>query len=88
VNGLSFAKICCILTASKLTDAPQGRLTMRPQFFKVTSGDTFYMGKEGSECEAGRLYVGSVLCVAVANENRTLGGQRVGVVLFKIGPDG
>jgi len=61
---------------------------MRPQFFKVTSGDTFYKGKAGSECEAGRLYVGSVLCVAVANENRTLVGERVRVVLFKIGTDG
>jgi len=63
-------------------------VTMRPQFFKVISRDTFYMGKEGSESEAGRLYVGSVLCAAVASESRTLRGQRVRVVLFKIGTDG
>jgi hypothetical protein len=61
---------------------------MRPQSFKVISGDTFYMGKEGSESEAGRLHVGSVLWAAVANESRTLGGERVRVVLFKIGTDG
>ena len=58
------------------------------QFFKVISGATFYTGKEGAESEAGRLYVGSVLHTAVANENRTLEGQRVLVVLFKIGTDG
>jgi hypothetical protein len=58
------------------------------RFFKVISGATFYTGKEGAESEADRLCVGSVLHAAVANENRTLDGQRVPVVLFKIGTDG
>jgi hypothetical protein len=62
---------------------------MRPQFFKVISGDTFYMGKEGSESEAGSFYLGSVLVASVGGtERRTLGGERVRVVLFKIGTDG
>jgi hypothetical protein len=56
--------------------------------FKVISGATFYTGREGAESEAGRLHVGSVLQAAVANENRTLDGLRVPVVLFKIGSDG
>ena len=43
---------------------------MRLQFFKVISWDTFYMGKAGLESEAGTLYVGSILCAAVANELR------------------
>ncbi len=33
----------------------------RLQSFKVISGVTHYMGKEGAESEAGSLYVGSVL---------------------------
>jgi hypothetical protein len=53
---------------------------MRLQFFKVISGDTFYMGKKGFESEAGTLYVGSILCAAAANESRTLRGQRVRVI--------
>ena len=66
----------------------RGRVNMR-QFFKVTSGDTFYMGKEGEESEAGTFYLGSVLVASVeGTERRTLGGQRVRVVLFKIGTDG
>jgi len=61
----------------------------RLQFSKVISGITHYMGKEGEESEAGSLYVGSVLVVAVEGiEKRTLGGQRVRVILFKIGVDG
>ena len=57
---------------------------MRLQFFKVTSGDTFYMGKEGKESEAGSFYLGSVLVASVGGtERRTLRGQRVRVVLFK-----
>jgi len=43
------------------------------QFFKVISGVTHYMGKEGEESEAGSLYVGSVLVAAVEGiEKRTL----------------
>jgi len=46
---------------------------MRPQFFKVISGDTFYMGKEGKESEAGSFYLGSVLVASVGgSERRTL----------------
>jgi hypothetical protein len=57
--------------------------------FKVISGVTFYMGKEGAESEAGQLHVGSVLHAAVRRgEKRTLRGQRVLVILFKIGADG
>jgi hypothetical protein len=59
------------------------------QFFKVISGDTFYMGKEGKESEAGSFYLGSLLVASVGGtERRTLGGERVRVVLFKIGTDG
>jgi hypothetical protein len=59
------------------------------QFFKVISGDTFYMGKEGKESEAGSSYLGSVLVASVGGtKRRTLGGERVRVVLFKIGTDG
>jgi hypothetical protein len=47
------------------------------------------MGKEGSESEAGSFYLGSVLVASVGGtERRTLGGQRVRVVMFKIGTDG
>ena len=61
----------------------------RLQFFKVISGITHYMGKEGEESEAGSLYGGSALVAAVEGiERRTLGGQRVRVILFKIGVDG
>ena len=62
----------------------------RLQFFKVISGVTHHMGKEGEESEAGSLYVGSVLSLAVEGiEKRTLlGGQRVRVILFKIGVEG
>jgi len=57
----------------------------RLQFFKVISGITHYMGKEREESEAGSLYVGSVLIAAVDGiEKRTLDGQRVRVILFKI----
>lgn len=57
----------------------------RLQSFKVISGVTHYMGKEGAESEAGSLYVGSVLVAAVDGiEKRTLDGQRVRVILFKI----
>jgi len=62
---------------------------MRPQFFKVISGGTFYMGKEGKESEAGSFYLGSVLVASVGGtERRMLRGQRCRVVLFKIGTDG
>jgi hypothetical protein len=47
----------------RCTDS-DAEVTMR-QFFKVTSGDTFYMGKEGSESEAGSFYLGSVLVASV-----------------------
>ncbi len=61
----------------------------RLQSFKVISGVTHYMGKEGAESEAGSLYVGSVLVAAVEGfEKRTLDCQRVRVILFKIGVDG
>jgi hypothetical protein len=44
----------------------------RSQLFKVISGVTHYMGKEGSESEAGTLYVGSILVATVeSNERRT-----------------
>ena len=44
------------------------------QFFKVTSGDTSYMGKEGKESEAGSFYLGCVLVASVGGtERRTLG---------------
>ena len=47
------------------------------------------MGKEGKESEAGSFYLGSVLCASVGGtERRTLGEERVRVVLFKIGTDG
>jgi hypothetical protein len=61
----------------------------RSQFFKVISGVTFYMGKEGAESEAGQLHVGSVLYATIeTGEKRTLDGQRIPVILFKIGADG
>jgi len=47
------------------------------------------MGKEGAESEAGSLYVGTVLVAAVDEiQKRRLDGQRVRVILFKIGVDG
>jgi len=82
-TGKSDSQFLILCTDS---DAPQ---RMRMQFFKVTSGDTFYMGKEGKESEAGSFYLGSVLVASVGGtERRTLGGERVRVVLFKIGTDG
>src|ERR1041385_2395084 len=61
----------------------------RSQLFKVISGVTHYMGKEGSESEAGTLYVGSILVATVeGNERRTLRGRRVPVILFTVGADG
>jgi hypothetical protein len=61
----------------------------RSQLFKVISGVTHYMGKEGSESEAGTLYVGSILVATVeSNERRTLRGRRVPVIRFTVGADG
>jgi hypothetical protein len=56
-------------SARRTFDARASRDSSR--FFKVISGVTFYTGKEGVESEAGRLYVGSVLHTAVAEESRS-----------------
>jgi hypothetical protein len=56
----------------RCTDSDAPEVTMRPQFFKVISGDTFYMGKEGKESEAGSFYLGSVLVASVGGTERRM----------------
>jgi hypothetical protein len=86
----------CVHAFGHGNSAPQECLSwpevfeFRSKFFKVVEPDiTFYMGEEGEESEAGSLYKGSVLFVAVeGDESRTLHGRKLPVFLFTVGADG